>query len=66
MEQNAKIARDIFAEVAKVNKDATIVVLSNPVDIITAVIVAMITVQSIIVPETDSRAVWQTCKNIRE
>ncbi|MBR1854439.1 MAG: L-lactate dehydrogenase [Lachnospiraceae bacterium] len=38
VEQNAKIARDIFTEVAKVNKDAVIVVLSNPVDIITAVI----------------------------
>ena len=38
VEQNAKIARDIFAEVAKVNKDAIIVVLSNPVDVITVVI----------------------------
>ena len=38
VEQNAKVARDIFTEVAKVNQDAIIVVLSNPVDIITAVI----------------------------
>ena len=36
--QNAQITRDIFNEVKKYNQTATIVVLSNPVDIITAVI----------------------------
>ncbi len=38
VEQNVKITRDIFTEVSKVNQGAIIIVLSNPVDIITAVV----------------------------
>ena len=38
LENNAKVTRDIFTEVKKVNKSAIIIVLSNPVDIITAVV----------------------------
>ncbi|MBR1797001.1 MAG: L-lactate dehydrogenase [Clostridiales bacterium] len=38
VDQNAKITREIFTTVKQYNTDATIIVLSNPVDIITAVI----------------------------
>jgi len=38
VEENAQVAREIFSTVRQYNTTATIVVLSNPVDIITAVI----------------------------
>lgn len=38
VQENAAIAKSIFTEVLKYNQDAIIVVISNPVDILTAVI----------------------------